>query len=132
MIYEFMRAALEKLDGLEDKVFPPGVCVDDVDGPFVVYTFGSRRPVTDLSGEVHHYEETVTLEFLGPVYDKLHELYLQAEDALNVSNYDTGCGEYIFGTSCSSSSPDGHYRDAALYSRTMQWNVYWCPIDFDP
>lgn len=128
MIFEFLRKQLETIPDLVGKVLPTGATIDDLDGPMVVYSFSKRIPTKDLSGEVHHYTEEIMLDFLGQDYDLLHELYYLAEEALSVSNLDTGAGEYIFSTTALSPEPETHDLETGLIRRTMQLNVIWCPI----
>lgn len=128
MIYQFIKDQLNSVPELADKVFPTGVCIDDVDGPFVVYTMKKRTPVKDLSGKIHHYIEEILVDFLGDLYDELHELYCNAEAALNVSNLDTGNGEYIFSVSCESTDQDSFDPDTTLLRRAMLVSICWCPI----
>lgn len=128
MIYEFIKTRLQSVDGLQEKVFPPGVCIDEVEGAFAVYTLKKRTPVRDLSGELHHYVEEVSVDFVGEIYDELHELYCAAEESFNVSNLDTGHGEYIFSVAISSPEPETFDPNYALLRRTMLVYIHWCPI----
>lgn len=125
MIYEFLIDRLGPV--MDQQVYPSGVCIDDIPSPFAVYTYKDRTAIRDLGGELHHYQESVTLDFLGELYDQLHELARQAEDLLTVSNYDTGHGEYIFSASCASPEPDSFDPDTGLHRRTVQLNMDWCP-----
>lgn len=127
MIFEFLRMRLEGISALSGKIFPTGATIDEMDGPMVVYSFAKRIPTKDLSGEIHHYTEEIILDFLGQDYDQLHELYCHAEEALSVSNQDTGAGEYIFFSAAISPEPETHDPDTGLIRRTMQLNVIWCP-----
>lgn len=128
MIYQFLKSRLESVPALAEAVYPTTVNIDDIEGAFVVYTYKDRTPVADLSGDVHHYVETILLDFLGEDYDELHELYHQAESALIVSNLDTGNGEYIFSVACASTEPDGFNSENHLLRRTMQVTIRWCPV----
>ena len=128
MIYQFLKARLETVPALTGAVYPTTVNIDDVEGAFAVYTCRDRIPVSDLSGEVHHYVESILLDFLGESYDELHELYCQAETALSVSNLDTGNGEYIFSVSCASTEPDKFNAETNLLRRTMLVTIRWCPV----
>ena len=128
MIYQFLRGRLESVQALEGKVYPTTVCIDDIEGPFAVYTYKSRTAVCDLSGDVHHYNEEILLDFLGASYDDLHELYRQAESALAVSNFDTGNGEYIVSVTCSSPERDNVNLENGLLRRTMMVTIRWCPV----
>lgn len=127
MIYEFVKNRLRAVEGLQGNVFPTGVCIDDIDGAFAVYTLKKRTPVKDLGGEVHHYVEEIVVDFLGTLYDELHELYCGAEEALDVANLDTGSGEYIFSIGCESTEPDAFEPNEALLRRSMLVTVNWCP-----
>lgn len=128
MIYQFLKDRLETVPALAGAVYPTTVNIDDVEGAFAVYTYRDRTPVSDLSGEVHHYAESILLDFLGESYDELHELYFQAETALSVSNLDTGNGEYIFSVSCASTEPDKFNAETNLLRRTMLVTIRWCPV----
>lgn len=128
MIFDFLRSRLESIPELSGKIFPIGATIDDLDGPMVVYSFSKRTPTKDLSGEVHHYAETIVLAFLGLDYDQIHALYCAAEESLSVSNLDTGTGEYIFSANVLSPEPEACDPDTGLIRRTMQLNVIWCPI----
>lgn len=128
MIYQYLTGQLNTVPALEGKAYPTTACIDDVEAPFVIYTYKDQTTVSDLSGDVHHYAENILLDFLGLDYDQLHELYRQAESALVVSNYDTGNGEYIFSVNCLSPEPDGFNRETWLLRRTMQVTILWCPV----
>lgn len=128
MIYNFLKGRLESVDALGGNVFPTGACIDDVEGAFAVYTFKEQTSVKDLSGEVHHYRDVILVDFLGKVYDDLHEIYCQVQEALDVNNYDTGNGEYIFSVDCISPEPDSHDLETGLLRRSMQVTILWCPI----
>ena len=65
MIYQFLKSRLESVPALAGAVYPTTVNIDEIEGTFSVYTFKGRMPVSDLSGEVHHYVETILLDFLG-------------------------------------------------------------------
>ena len=128
MIYQFLKGRLESVPALTGAVYPTTVCIDGIEGAIVVYTYEGRTPFADLSGEVHHYEEIILLDFLGEIYDELHELYCLAEQALTVSNSDTGNGEYIFSVKCSSTESDKFHPDTHLLRRTMRVTIRWCPV----
>lgn len=133
MIFDFITSRLKGVESLKGNVFPTGVCIDDIedtDGDFFfsVYTFKSRTPVKDLEGGLHHYTEEVMVDFVGKLYDKLHARYSDVEAALNVSNSDTGTGEYIFSVTCSSPEPDTFDPEYALLRRAMLVTINWCPI----
>ena len=128
MIYDFLRARLSGLEGLEDKVFPVSANIDDVEGAFAVYTYRGTTPETDLSGAVHNYSERISVDFIGPLYDDLRRLYSEAEAALSVSNLDTGTGAYIFDSSCSNGEQESFDPDADLFRVPMQVSICWCPI----
>lgn len=128
MIYQFLKSRLETVPALAGAVYPTTVNIDEIEGTFAVYTFKGRTPVSDLSGDVHHYVESILLDFLGDSYDELHELYYQAEAALAVSNSDTGNGEYIFSVACANAEPDSFNSETHLLRRTMQVTILWCPV----
>lgn len=129
MIYEFVKERLQTVEGLRENVFPTGVNIDEVEGAFAVYTLKKRTPIKDLSAEVHHYVEEFLVAFLGEVYDELHELYCAAEAAFDVSEFDTGHGEYIFSVNCENTEPDALDVDTALLCRSMLVTINWCPIE---
>lgn len=128
MIYQFLKSRLGSVPALTEAVYPTTVNIDEIEGTFAVYTFKGRTPVSDLAGDIHHYVETILLDFLGNSYDELHELYYQAEAALAVSNYDTGNGEYIFSVICANAEPDKFSPETHLLRRTMQVTILWCPV----
>lgn len=128
MIYQFLKSRLESVPVLTGAVYPTTVNIDEIEGTFAVYTFKNRTPVSDLSGEVHHYVETILLDFLGDSYDELHELYYLAEAALAASNLDTGNGEYIFSVVCANVEQDSFNPETHLLRRTMQVTILWCPV----
>ena len=128
MIYQFLKSQLESVPALVGAVYPTTVNIDEIEGTFAVYTFKGRTPVSDLSGDVHHYVETILVDFLGDSYDELHELYYQAEAALAVSNSDTGNGEYIFSVACANGEQDSFNPETHLLRRTMQVTILWCPV----
>lgn len=128
MIYEFVKDRLRTVEGLHANVYPTGVCIDDIAGAFAVYTLKKRTPVKDLSGEVHHYVEEIVVDFLGALYDELHELYCDAEEALDVANLETGSGEYIFSIGCESQEPDAFEPNEELLRRSMLVTIIWCQI----
>ena len=128
MIYQFLKSRLESVPALAGAVYPTTVNIDEIEGTFAVYTFKGRTPVSDLSGDVHHYVESILLDFLGDSYDELHELYYQAEAAFAVSNLDTGNGEYIFSVACANAEQDSFNPGTHLLRRTMQVTILWCPV----
>lgn len=131
MIYEFIRQRLEMDEKLRDKVFPTGVCLDEVELPIAVYTEKETTPVTDLSGEVHHYKTQYTVDLLGEDFDELHGLYLQAAKDLKVSNLDTGNGEYIFSSGAYAPEPDAWDQNFNLLRRSMKVDIAWCELEED-
>lgn len=131
MIYEFIRQRLELDEKLRDKVFPTGVCLDDLVLPIAVYTDNGTTPVTDLSGEVHHYKTPYTVDLLGEDFDELHSLYLTAAKNLKVSNLDTGMGEYAFSSHAYATEPDAWDQNFNLLRRSMKVDINWCELEED-
>lgn len=129
MIYEFVKDRLQAVEGLQKNVFPTGACIDDVEGAFAVYTLKGRTPVRDLSGDLHHYVEEVMIDFLGELYDPLHELYCQAEESFCLANVQTGHGEFVFSVTCASAEPDALDVNTALLRRSMLVTILWCPAE---
>ena len=130
MIYETVKTAVERVKLLEDRCFPPGVCVDDVPPPFAVYAFGKQSAETDLGGAVHHYTDEVTVDLLAADYDTIHALYRETEAALvGLAHRDNGAGEYIFGVACDSPEPDSADLDIGLWRRTLRAAIQWCPLE---
>lgn len=127
MIHEFVKDRLQAVAGLQGNVFPVGPCVDDIEGAFAVYTMKKRTPIKDLSGEVHHYSEEVVLDFLSELYDEVQEIYCMAEASLDLSNLDTGHGEYVFSVNCESAEPEGLDINTSLLRRSMLVTINWCP-----
>lgn len=131
MIYEFIRQRLERNGKLLDKVFPTGVCLDDLVLPIAVYTDNGTTPEADLSGEVHHYKTQYTVDLLGEDFDELHGLYLQAAKDLKVSNLDTGNGEYVFSARAYATEPDAWDKDFGILRRSMKVDINWCELEVD-
>ena len=129
MIYEFIRDGLQSTTTLLGKVFPVSVNIDEVDGSFAVYTFRGSTPVKDLMNEDHHYTDTVDVDFLGYLYDELHDLYRHALKHLTVSNLDTGHGEYIFSSVCSTEEPEQFDPDTGLFRKPMRVTIDWCLME---
>lgn len=133
MIYDFIVGCLKQADGLGENIFPVGVNIDDIytadnDFSFVVYTCIRRTPEYDLEGELHHYTDEVLIDFIGRMYHSIHAMYDAAEKAFTISDLDTGAGEYIFSSRCSSPEPDAFDAEYGLLRRTMQVSIQWCPI----
>ena len=131
MIYEFIKNGLQAVEGLQGNVFPVTVNVDEIDGAFAVYNFGSSIPINDMMGQTHHYATAVDVDFIGPLYDELHDLYRQASVMLTASNLDAGHGEYIFSSVCSSVEPEQFDPDSGLFRRPMQVGIDWCLLEED-
>lgn len=133
MIYDFIVDRLKSVDSLKGNLFPTGVCIDDIysaddsDFFFAVYTFKSRTPVRDLEGDLHHYVEEVTIDFVGKLYDQLHIRYDAVEAAFQVLNEETQTGEYIYSVTCSSPEPDAFDPDFGLLRRSMLVTIHWVP-----
>lgn len=129
MLFEAIKAALESVPALADKVFPLSVVIDDTPPPFAVYTFGEQTAVTDLNGAVHHYTDEIIIDFWAETYDQAHELFRAAEAALRAAaNSDDGCGEYIFGVACGSQDSDAAESSLGLQIRRMVATVQWCDL----
>lgn len=133
MIYNFVVDRLEQVDGMKDRIFPVGVNIDDIytadnDFFFSVYNFQRRTPEYDLEGDLHHYTEEIVVDFIGRLYDKLHEAYAAVENAFCVGDISTDTGEYIFSVRCSSPQPDAFDPEYGLLRRTMLVTIQWCPV----
>lgn len=130
MIYEFLREQLETLDGLTGGVYPGGVCVDEVKAPFAMYTFQSTEAEKDLGGMIHHWTDSIFVDFCAETYDQVHALWWAAAHRLGaVSNLDTGHGEYIFSISCTAPEADGGDQDLALMRKGMLVTILWCELN---
>jgi len=133
MIYDFIVERLKQTKELGEDIFPVGVNIDDIytadnDFAFTVYTCIRRTPEYDLEGNLHHYADEVVIDFIGRMYHTIHAMYDAAETSFTVSNLDTGAGEYIFSSRCSSPEPDAFDAEYGLLRRTMQVSIQWCPI----
>lgn len=129
MIYSFIKEKLESVETLAEKVFPIGVLIDDMNIPAAVYQRKDRTPVRELSGEVHHYVETIGVDFLDESYDTVQELWWAARDVLEaVQNQSTGTGAYIFSIECASGEGDSVDMELELQRREMLVTVRWCPV----
>lgn len=127
MIYEVIKETVESVEELAQKVFPAGACIDEVDLPIAVYTFGEQDAAQDLSGAVHHYTDTADIDLLADTYDQVHALYRQVERKLRaLANASDGKGEYIFGVVCTSPKADAADLDIGIMRRTLQVSVQWC------
>lgn len=132
MIYDFLIDQLEGVCGLTGGVYPPGVCIDDVEPPFAVYFFEQTTAARDLSGAVHHYTDTIRVDFIGEHYDAIFSIWAEARDMLqNVSNLDTGHGEYVFSVSCGAADADTADVDTDLMRKSLMITVLWCPLPED-
>ena len=133
MIYEFLRDRLEAMEGLTGGVYPPGVCIDDVATPCAIYFFESSSAERDLSGEVHHYTDSIRVDFVGAHYDEIFSLWIQAHRELQaVSNLDTGHGEFIFSVSCAATEADGADLETDLMRKSLMVTILWCDSPEEP
>lgn len=133
MIYDFIVDRLKQAEGLGENIFPVGVNIDDIytadnDFAFTVYTFNRRTPEYDLEGDLHHYTDEVIIDFIGRMYHTIHAMYDATEKAFTVSDLDTGAGEYIFSSRCTSPEPDAFDADHGLLRRTMLVTIQWCRL----
>ena len=133
MIYSFVVDRLKSVDALGGKLYPVGVCIDDIytadnDFAFAVYTFKSRTPIKDLEGDLHHYVDEVIIDFVGRLYDGIHGLYAAVEAAFDMQDSSTDSGEYIFSVDCSSPEADAFDAEYGLLRRTMLVTIQWCPV----
>lgn len=82
MIFEPVVNALQGIDGLTG-VYPAGHIIDSEGAPFVCYSFGQRDAVRDLLGNVHHYEDNVTITIFSETYDEAWAIEAEIEDIFN-------------------------------------------------
>ena len=139
MIYQTIRATLEQLPALQPvrdedgeeqgRVYPPGVCIDDVTLPIAVYARGECAEVVDLCGRVHHYSEQVTVDILAKTYDEVQELSWAAEKALRALGGTETEDAYVFGVQITVPEPDGADADLELQRRSLRLTVQWCPLE---
>lgn len=116
MITENVVQALETVPELKNKVFPGGVCIDDIAPPMAVYVAQKSRPFRVLNGKIHHYTETVGVDFLAKTYDECHALYAAAEEAAYSLSQIPG----IWGVEVSAEEPDAAMIDLDLVRRSMR------------
>lgn len=128
MIYEFIKEKLNTLEPITGKIFPVSANLDEVEGALAVYSFQSTTPTRDMCGEIHHYTDVVYVDLLGPMYDQLAQLYFDAQDILDVSNLDTGYGEFIFSLETSVPERDVFDPDVGLYRKSLKIDVNWCRL----
>lgn len=133
MIFDYVSNKLKTVTEVGENVFPVGVNIDDIYSPeldfsFTVYTFVRRTPDLDLEGNLHHYTDEVLIDFIGHLYGKIHAMYDTVEKTFNVSDLDTGTGEYIYSIRCSSPQPDAYDPDLGLLRRTLQLTIQWVPV----
>lgn len=132
MIYAAVKDAVEQVEALADKCFPAGVCIDDVAMPCAVYSFGKRKAIRDLSGQVHHYTDEAIVDVLAEDYDTVHQLAWEVERALSdLAQQPDGAGAYIFGVDCDTPENDGADLSLGLMRRSVQATLQWCPLEDD-
>lgn len=133
MIYETIKEMLGRADGLsEEHIYPAGVVLDDVERPCCLYTFAEQEPVRDLSGEVHHWETRVLVDFFASTFDEVHALYDSAANVfLAAINWEDGHGHVIFSATPRSREPDNVIPDLSLMHRSMEVQLLWCDIEED-
>lgn len=139
MIYKAVKEALEELTELQPaqengeeqgRVYPTGVCIDDIELPVAVYTRGKCESVTDLSGAVHHYVETITVDLLAATYDEAQDLAWEAEQACRaLAQTGTPDGAYIFSVAVTVPETDAADLSLEVLRRTLAIEVRWCPMD---
>ena len=130
MIYETIKRTAEAVPELAGSVFPTGACVDDVEAPFAIYSFGEQTEITDLSGNVHHYVDEILIYFFAATYDQVHALYRDAQKKMrSLANAATGDGQYIFGVTCEADKEDGLDLNLELMTRAMKVTVQWCDLE---
>ena len=132
MIYEYVLDRLKAASILGADIYPVGVNIDDIytadnDFRFTVYLIRGRTPIYDLEGNVHHYREDVTIDFICRTYDIVHQMYDAVESTFNASEPESG-GQWIHGVECSSPEPDAFDPDYGLYRRTMLVRIDWSPV----
>lgn len=129
MIYESIKSAVEFVPDLAGNVFPSGACVDDVEPPFAIYNFADQTVVADLSGNVHHYADTILIYIYASTYDQAHSLYRAVQDQLlALASSANGHGQWIFGVQCGADKEDGIDFDLDLMARALKATVQWCDI----
>jgi hypothetical protein len=105
------------------------VLIDGMDAPIVVYSFSGREGITDLSGRVHHYTDTVVLHILTDTYDDAHDIYCCIERAMQqLMQVSSGYGEWIFSVLCVSAEMDASLQQIDLICRSMELTVQWCEL----
>lgn len=129
MILEWLKTAVEGVDGLSGKCFPPGVLVAEADPPVVVCSLQEENDITDLAGNVHHTVSTVDLDIFAETSDETWSLYQAIKEALRA------CGDqavteqlWIFSVECQIKEADVFLPELELRRRTMTVTVYWCEI----
>lgn len=125
MIYKAIREAVETVPGLEGQVYPAGVVTDSFDGPFAVYSCTAREPFRVMGGRIHHYTDTVEMDFLAESYDDACALYEAAETSLLALIRQRAYGVYVFDVTCLSAQGDGLVQGLELMRRCMTIQISW-------
>lgn len=130
MIHEFIRAELNKLPALKDKVYPVSVHFDGNRDTVAVYAYESSTPEYNIAGDIHHYTDVLSIALIGGIYDELCQLYFDIQDRLAGVDFDDEMGEYVFSLSIDVPERDVYDPDVMLYRKSLRAEVRWSPIDW--
>ena len=128
MIYELIKQALSSVDPLGNRVYPVYANIDGKDGATAIYSFGQTVPFRGLSGRVHHYTQTASIQILTDDFDAGQEIYFQAEQALlELPGMEDSSGNRVLRVNVQSVEPDAFALEIAKNIRALQAEILWAP-----